>query len=389
MEDDLRARFLAGMSRAAQTVNIVTTDGPAGRGGVTVSAMTSVSADTEKPTLLVCMHRDSSAAPLILGNGVFCVNVLRDDQMGISDVFAGRHRRPTGLRLDPAERFGHAEWAAMPSGAPRIVDPLVAFDCRMVSADLVGTHHVFFGEVGEVFIADTGSPLIYAQRSYGAAAPIITSPAGGKGAETGDRLLLAVAGIADPLLPRILHRFRQVQPETAITLIEGKQARVQAALMSGEAELALMEDPGLVAGLGRQMVAELGLHALIPADDPLAGKAVIGPEDLKERPLILCTSDAEPEQLRALLQENGVELRIVSTAESAATAWRLVEAGLGIALIAAPPPEPEQGADGSSVTLRPLSFDMPAVRLALVHHVAAAPSPTAEVFMRICREVLR
>ena len=37
----LRARFLGGMSLAAATVNVVTTDGPGGRAGVTVSAMSS------------------------------------------------------------------------------------------------------------------------------------------------------------------------------------------------------------------------------------------------------------------------------------------------------------------------------------------------------------
>jgi flavin reductase len=41
----LRAAFLEGMSRSAASVSVVTTDGPAGRGGVTVSAMTSISAD--------------------------------------------------------------------------------------------------------------------------------------------------------------------------------------------------------------------------------------------------------------------------------------------------------------------------------------------------------
>ena len=51
---ELRQRFLTGMSNAACTVSVVTTDGPAGRFGVTVSAMASVSADTPKPTLLVC-----------------------------------------------------------------------------------------------------------------------------------------------------------------------------------------------------------------------------------------------------------------------------------------------------------------------------------------------
>lgn len=159
-DPDLRARFLAGMSHLAATVNVVTTDGAAGRGGITVSAMSSVSADTPRPTLLVCVHRDGSAAPMILENGVFCVNVLRDDQAYISDAFAGRFRDQL------ADKFECAEWRGMTTGAPRVVDPLVAFDCRVVSSELVGTHHVFFGEVHEIYMASHGSPLIYARRAY-------------------------------------------------------------------------------------------------------------------------------------------------------------------------------------------------------------------------------
>jgi len=65
MQRDL---FIEGMSHAASTVNIVTTDGPAGRAGVTVSAMCSVTADA--PTLLVCVHQKSAACEAILANGV-------------------------------------------------------------------------------------------------------------------------------------------------------------------------------------------------------------------------------------------------------------------------------------------------------------------------------
>ena len=60
--NQLRAQFLSGMSHAAATVNVVTTDGPGGKFGVTVSAMSSVSADTPKPTMLVCVHNASPAA---------------------------------------------------------------------------------------------------------------------------------------------------------------------------------------------------------------------------------------------------------------------------------------------------------------------------------------
>ena len=64
-----RQRFLNGMSRAAATVNVVTTDGDAGRSGVTVSAMSSVSADTEAPIILVCLHHLGKSVAIIIDNG--------------------------------------------------------------------------------------------------------------------------------------------------------------------------------------------------------------------------------------------------------------------------------------------------------------------------------
>jgi flavin reductase (DIM6/NTAB) family NADH-FMN oxidoreductase RutF len=158
---DLRDRFLQGMSCAAATVNVVTTDGPAGRSGVTVSAMSSVSADGNAPTLLVCVHEKSPTARTIIENGCFCVNVLRDDQSFVSDVFAGRTKTASD------DRFSVGSWATMTTGAPRFVDPLTAFDCKVKSSERVGTHHVFIGEVQETFLATGGHPLIYAHRAYG------------------------------------------------------------------------------------------------------------------------------------------------------------------------------------------------------------------------------
>jgi flavin reductase (DIM6/NTAB) family NADH-FMN oxidoreductase RutF len=157
----LRGAFLEAMSHTASTVNIVTTDGPAGRAGVTVSAMSSVSADTPAPSLLVCIHHLSVAGSAILKNGVFCVNVLRDDQAHISDAFAGRIEAAGG------DKFACADWATQVTGGPRVIDPLVAFDCRLTHSERVGTHHVIFGAVEDIFIGRRGLPLIYANRAYG------------------------------------------------------------------------------------------------------------------------------------------------------------------------------------------------------------------------------
>ncbi len=171
-----RDRFIEGMSHAASTVNIVTTDGPAGRAGVTVSAMCSVTADA--PTLLVCVHHKSAACEAIQANGVFCVNVLRDDQALISDTFAGRIQTPGG------DKFECAEWRSLTTGAPALSRPLVAFDCRLGEHVRWGTHVIFIGEVAETVVNESGSALIYANRAYGTPAEL-APPADSPGATSG------------------------------------------------------------------------------------------------------------------------------------------------------------------------------------------------------------
>lgn len=151
---------MQGMALSAATVNVVTTDGSAGRAGVTVSAMAPVSADGDAPTLLVCIHHLSAAAGAIAKNRCFCANVLKDSQIDISDIFAGRQKAGAG------GKFSCARWRPMSSGAPRVDDPLSAFDCRVKSGERIGTHYVFIGEVGDVFISPRGAPLVYANRAY-------------------------------------------------------------------------------------------------------------------------------------------------------------------------------------------------------------------------------
>ena len=153
----LRDRFLDAMSQAAATVSVVTTDGPAGRAGVTVSALCSVSA--EPPTLLVCIHHKSPVCAAVRDNGRFCVNLLGADQSPISDSFAGRLPVPGG------DKFACAGWRELETGAPALEGALVALDCRVAGHQRQGSHQVFFGEVAAVALG-AGAPLIYAQRAY-------------------------------------------------------------------------------------------------------------------------------------------------------------------------------------------------------------------------------
>ncbi len=160
--------FLEAMSRAANTVSVITTDGDAGRAGVTVSAMCSVSA--EPPSLLVCIHHLSPASKAIQENGTFCVNLLRDDQSHVSDTFAGRLKAPGG------DKFACARWQKLANGSPALKDACAAFDCTVLSHSRSGTHDIFIGQVVDVELAATASAeakaLVHANREYGRALPL-------------------------------------------------------------------------------------------------------------------------------------------------------------------------------------------------------------------------
>lgn len=107
--------FRDAMSCMGAAVNIITTDGPAGRAGFTASAVCSVT-DTP-PTLLVCLNRGASVWPVFNENRTLCVNTLSAGQEPLSNLFGGKtpmeHRfaaRPLADGCDPDARNWKRLW---------------------------------------------------------------------------------------------------------------------------------------------------------------------------------------------------------------------------------------------------------------------------------------
>ena len=153
-----REDFVNAMSGAVTGVNVITTDGPAGRFGITVNAVSSVSADP--PMVLACINRRSPACNTVRVNGAFCVNVLSARQRHVAETFAGRPAQGESYA------FASAMWTQSTTGAPRLVDATAAFDCVLETAYDAGSHTIF---IGRVVAASEGSrsPLLYTDRAYG------------------------------------------------------------------------------------------------------------------------------------------------------------------------------------------------------------------------------
>ena len=158
---DLRASFIEGMSRAATFVTVATTDGDGGRAGVTVSSLTSVSADGDAPTLLACIHHESPAAVAILKNRAFCANLLHQSQQDLANLFAGRLDKG-----DRAARFNRTDWQAGTLGQPLLHGATAAFECRLGPALLWETHYILLGRVEAVHLSEDPEALLYGQRAY-------------------------------------------------------------------------------------------------------------------------------------------------------------------------------------------------------------------------------
>lgn len=149
--------FVAAMGLAATGVSVVTTDGPAGRCGLTVSAVSSVSADP--PLVLVCINRKSPAVAALEANGVFAVNLLSAHHRAYAETFSGRPRE--GRPFD----FANHDWRCGDTGLPLVAEATAAFECDTHHSLDAGTHRIF---IGRVVAAHRGEadPLVYCNRAF-------------------------------------------------------------------------------------------------------------------------------------------------------------------------------------------------------------------------------
>ncbi|MCQ4092874.1 pyrimidine utilization flavin reductase protein F [Erwinia persicina] len=148
--------FRDAMARLGAAVNIITTDGPAGRAGFTASAVCSVT-DTP-PTLLVCLNRSASVYDIFLENRQLCVNTLAAGHEALSTLFGGK------TPMD--QRFAAASWSTLATGSPILSDALASFDCVVTQVMSVGTHDILICEAQALVFNDSSHGLIWFDRSY-------------------------------------------------------------------------------------------------------------------------------------------------------------------------------------------------------------------------------
>ena len=156
MAENIKESFKVGMRRLAGAVNLVTTAKGGEKHGLTATAVCSLT--VEPPTLIACVNKSASAHDTIISNGAFCINVLRETQQHLAEVFADN----TVI----SKRFSLGEWGELVTGSPVLKDSLCSFDCRIAEYVDRSTHTLFIGDVVAVSETDPTSPLLYFDGGY-------------------------------------------------------------------------------------------------------------------------------------------------------------------------------------------------------------------------------
>ena len=373
----LRDHYLEGMSNAACTVNVLTTDGPNGRAGVTVSAMASVTADP--PSLLVCVHHLSTACKTIKQNEVFCVNVLKDDQSRVSDTFAGRYK-------DIEDKFSCADWGTLTTGAPVLQGALVNFDCKLTKAFQVGTHWIYFGEVMEISVAAGANPLIYANRAYGRAIKLDdfaqqqdATSAGTNIVNVGYYLTLGAY-----FLPRLISNYTRAGNEGRICLHEGDQDELEQGIKSGSYDFSLIWDSEMSHEIVKEPLAEMAPHVLLPSEYRLAKQAAVSLRDLATQPMVLLDIPPSNNYFTSLFQEVGLMPHVAYRSPSFELVRGMVGHGLGYSLLVTKPAN-NMTYDGVALVSRPIEEEVTPSRIVLAHRGESELRPVAKKFVSYCR----
>ncbi|RBO96070.1 3-hydroxy-9,10-secoandrosta-1,3,5(10)-triene-9,17-dione monooxygenase reductase subunit [Nocardia puris] len=158
-------RFRNVLGQFCTGITVIAAFGPGGAPvGFACQSFAAVSLDP--PLVLFCPVRDSSTWAAIEESGLFCVNILAEEQREVCARFGSRE----------PHRFASIAWHTSARGLPLLDDALATLECSVASVADGGDHHIVVGRVLELSEpAASGRPLLYYRGRYTALGPVATS----------------------------------------------------------------------------------------------------------------------------------------------------------------------------------------------------------------------
>ena len=154
---EIERQFRSVMRRLAGGVSIITAGKDDDISGMTVTSLSSLSADPAR--LLVSINKQASSFALIERYRLFGVNILGSDQQELATRFSNG-------RLKGSERFEGAEWFPGSSGVPLLRQSLATVECQVEEIIERHSHGIVVGRLLSFDLSHRLSGLVYWNGQY-------------------------------------------------------------------------------------------------------------------------------------------------------------------------------------------------------------------------------
>ena len=145
--------------------------------------------------------------------------------------------------------------------------------------------------------------------------------------------------LAGPLLGLALERFSQVHPRVRVQLFDCSSTEMRDGLVEGRFDVVVTVPwDGDAAAVEWTPIRRHPMRLAVPPSHPFAGRDTVAPDELDGQRLLLFSRNDYPEYWQAVtrwFRDHGIDAKVAGEFDGVTSLGAAVEAGLGVALIAA------------------------------------------------------
>jgi DNA-binding transcriptional LysR family regulator len=294
------------------------------------------------------------------------------------------------LNLRQVECFvAAAEAQSMTAAAERLLVTQSAVSLAVAGLEQALGTDLFIRRRGRgLELTAAGRELLLPARNMLADAEAMRSQADAIGLGLSGRLTVGCFGTGAPLvLPALMETFERRYPGMSLDFVEGSTEVLEAALLEGRCEVALMYDVGLHVPLEKEPLYSAVPYALFAPEHELASSASVTLAELAAHDFIALDMQPVHEHQLGLFAHAGVTPRIRYRTSSYELLRSLVARNLGYTLLISRP-YGDVSYEGRPLVVVALSGAVKPVEVMLARVPGVRPTLRAQAFAAHCRELL-
>lgn len=253
---------------------------------------------------------------------------------------------------------------------------------------LTGAQLVFRRGAQGLIATDAGGRLLVEARELLALAERVEANARNVGLGLSGHLVVGCFRTAAPfLLPSLLEGFAERFPDVRLDFFEGDSPQVEAELLSGRCEVALLYDMDLSPRMQVDPLYSTAPYVLVGQEHPLADRDEVSIVELADHDMVQLDVPPSAAYFESIFDGEGVEMRVRHRTSSYELVRALVARGLGYALLLSRPVV-DESYEGLPIVCLPIAGQPRSIDVVLARPVNSGLTVRAQAFVEHCHEVL-